>query len=149
MWHSRRIQLYHASAMVDGDWVYGSSGVTAPAFMAAVNSRTVEIGWRQRGFAKANVVAADGKLVILDEDGVLYLATATPEELVVQARTQLLDRTAWTVPTIVGTILYARNRKQILAVDLGLQEPESSGSASRPSPAGQETVLENSDSLLE
>ncbi len=119
LWHTRRIQLYHGSAVLDGDWVYGSSGVTSPAFMAAVNARTGEIGWRKRGFAKANVVAAGGKLVILDEDGVLYLATATPEELVVHGQTQLLGRYAWTVPTIVGTTLYARDRQQIVAVNLG------------------------------
>ncbi len=118
-WHTRRIQLYHASAVSSGDWVYGSSGVTSPAFMAAVNARTGEIGWRLRGFAKANVVAAGGKLVILDEDGVLYLATATPEELVVHAQSQLLGRYAWTVPTIAGKTLYARDRREIVALNLG------------------------------
>ncbi len=119
LWSTRRIQFYHASTVLIGDWVYGSTGVTSPAFMAAVNVRTGEIGWRQRGFAKANTVQADGKLVILDEDGVLYLATATPEELIVHASTQLLSKTAWTVPTIVGKTLYARDRKQIVALNLG------------------------------
>ena len=71
------------------------------------------------GFGKANCVEADGKLVILDEDGVLYLASATPEELIVHARTQLLDRVAWTVPTIVGQTLYARDSRRIMAIDLG------------------------------
>ena len=119
LWSTRRIQLYHASAVRRGDWVYGSTGVTAPAFMTAVNMRTGEIGWRERGFAKANTVEADGKLVILDEDGVLYLATATPEALVVHAKTQLLDRVAWTTPTIVGNTLFVRDKEQIMAVDLG------------------------------
>lgn len=36
--------------------------------------RTGELGWKGRGFAKANCVEADGKLVILDENGVIYLA---------------------------------------------------------------------------
>jgi hypothetical protein len=103
----------------DGDWVYGSTGMTSPAFMAAINLRTGEIGWRERGFAKANCVEADGKLVILDEDGMLYLASASPEELIVHAKTQLLDKLAWTVPTIVGKTMYVRDRKQILAVNLG------------------------------
>jgi hypothetical protein len=90
-----------------------------PAFMTAVNIRTGEIGWRERGIARANCVEADGKLVILDEDGMLLLASATPEKLVVHARTQLLDKVAWTVPTIVGTTLYVRDNGQILALDLG------------------------------
>jgi hypothetical protein len=56
--------------------------------------------------------------VILDENGVLALATATPEKLVVHSRTQLLEAMAWTVPTIVGTTLYARDEKRIVVVDL-------------------------------
>lgn len=118
IWSTRRVQFYHASTVRIGDWVYGSSG-TGLAFMTAVNVRTGEIGWRERGFAKANCVEADGKLVILDEDGVLYLAEATPEKLVVLAETRLLDRRAWTVPTIVGSTLYVRDRRRIMAVDLG------------------------------
>ena len=93
-------------------------GMTSPAFLTAVNARTGEIAWRERGLAKANCVGADGKLVILDEDGKLVLATATPEKLVVHAETQLFDGLAWTVPTIVGTTLYVRDTERILALDL-------------------------------
>jgi len=123
LWATRRIQFYHATAVLQGDWVFGSSGVTTPAFMAAVNIRTGEIGWRKRGFAKANTLEADGQLVILDEDGVLYLATATPEDLVVKAQTQLFESVTWTPPTVVGNTLYARDRSRILAVQLGPAEP--------------------------
>ena len=41
------------------------------------------------------------------------------EKLVVHARTQLLDRVAWTVPTIVGKTLYVRDNRQSMALDLG------------------------------
>ncbi len=119
IWSTRKVQFYHGSSVRDGDWVYGSSGTMGPAFMIAINILTGEIGWRERGFARANCVEADGKLVILDEDGMLYLATATPEKLVVHARTQILDRVAWTVPTIVGKTMYVRDNKKIKAVNLG------------------------------
>jgi hypothetical protein len=128
LWSSRRVQFYHGSSVLIGDWVYGSSGMTSPAFMTAVNVRTGEIGWRERGFAKANCVEADGKLVILDEDGVLYLATATPEKLAVHSRTQLFDGLAWTVPTIVGKTLFARNNQKIVAIDLGRERSRPSSS---------------------
>jgi hypothetical protein len=123
VWSSRRIQFYHVTTVRLGDWIYGTTGTsttgtTAPAFMTAVDIRTGEIGWRRRGFAKASCVEADGRLVILDEDGVLYLAEATPEALTL-ARTQLLEPYAWTVPTVVGSTLFARNRRRIVAVDLG------------------------------
>jgi outer membrane protein assembly factor BamB len=119
IWSTRRIQFYHGSVVRNGDWVYGSTGTMGPAFMAAVNVRNGEIGWRERGFGRANCVEADGKLIILDEDGMLYLARATPEELVVLGKTQLLNKVAWTVPTIVGKTMYVRDNEQILAVDLG------------------------------
>ena len=119
LWSTRRIQFYHGSSVRNGDWVYGTTGSMSPAFMTAINMRTGEIGWRERGFATATCVAADGKLVILDEDGMLYLATATPEKLTVLAKTQLLNRVARTVPTIVGDTMYLRDNKQILAVNLG------------------------------
>jgi outer membrane protein assembly factor BamB len=118
LWSNRRIQFYHAAAIRQGDWVFGSSGVTSPAFMSAVNIRTGEIGWRKRGFAKANTLDVDGQLLILDEDGVLYLAAATGEDLVVRAETQLFEGRAWTAPTVVGNTLYARDRDRILAVSL-------------------------------
>ncbi|MEM7356865.1 MAG: PQQ-binding-like beta-propeller repeat protein [Acidobacteriota bacterium] len=118
IWSNRRVQLYHGSAPQVGDWVYGSSG-TSLAFMVAVDIRTGEIAWRERGIAKANCVEADGKLLFLDEDGLLHLATATPEKLVVHAKIQLLGRFAWTPPTVVGTVLFARDSQQIVAIDLG------------------------------
>ena len=119
VWSSRRIQFYHATTVQNGDWVYGSIGITAPAFMTAVNIRTGEIGWRERGLAKANCIEAGGRLIALDENGVLHLAEATPQALTVLASTQLLERYAWTVPTLVGTTLYARDQKRIVALDLG------------------------------
>jgi len=119
IWSNRRIQFYHASTVREGDWVYGSTGTMAVTFMAAVNARTGEIGWRERGFAKANCVASDGKLLILDENGMLSIASASPEELVVHSTADILGGRAWTVPSVVGTTLYARDNSRIVAIDLG------------------------------
>lgn len=119
VWSSKKIQFYHVTTVRIGDYVYGSTGTFAPAFLAAVNINTGEIPWRERGFAKANVLWADGKLFILDEDGYLYMADASPKELKVLAKTKLLDKVAWTVPTIVGKTMYVRDQHNIMAVDLG------------------------------
>ena len=118
VWATKKIQFYHVSTVQNGDWVYGSTGTMTPAFLAAVNIRTGEIAWRERGFAKANCIEADGRLIILDEDGNLALATATPEGLVVHSRVELLDKVAWTVPTIVGKTMFLRDKKNIMALDL-------------------------------
>jgi outer membrane protein assembly factor BamB len=118
LWSTRKIQFYHVTSVRSGDWVYGSTGATGPAFMAAVNIRTGDIAWRERGMAKANVLGAGDQLVILDEDGKLYLATASPEGLEVAAETQIFDGTSWTVPTVTGKTMYLRDKKTIVALDL-------------------------------
>jgi hypothetical protein len=54
-----------------------------------------------------------------DEDGHLLLSTVTPEGLKVISKVALLSNQSWTVPALVGTRLYLRDRKNIMAVDLG------------------------------
>ena len=46
-------------------------------------------------------------------------ATATPEALTVLSKFRLFDDKSWTVPTLHGTRLYARDGKTITALDLG------------------------------
>lgn len=118
-WANRRMQLYHVTSVFDGERVYGSSGVTSPAFVTAIDTHTGEIAWKVRGFAKANVVPFGDRLLILDEDGLLALASPTPDGLDVEAETQLFDGLSWTVPTVVGETLYARSTREIVALDLG------------------------------
>lgn len=119
VWKTRKIQFHHVNSVRIGDWLYGSTGQGDPNFFAAVNLQTGEVAWRQRGFGKANCLHADGKFIILDEDGTLGLATATPEKFEVLAKAKVLGERAWTVPTLVGRTLYLRDSKEIKALDLG------------------------------
>jgi outer membrane protein assembly factor BamB len=118
VWASRRMRLHHGTAIRIGDYVYGSSGDFGPAFFAAVNVNTGEIAYQDRTFPKSNLVLAGERLIILDEDGNLALATASPTELKVISKVSVLKNLAWTVPTLVGTKLYLRDRRTITAFDL-------------------------------
>ncbi len=119
VWSSKKIQFYHVTSVAIGDYVYGSTGARDPSFFAAVNIKDGKVAWRERGFAKATTVLADGKLIILDEDGQLGLASATPEKFTVHSKVPLLDKVSWTVPTVVGKKMYVRDKKNIMALDLG------------------------------
>jgi len=118
LWFHRRMRLHHGTAIRIGDYVYGSSGDFGPAFLAAVNVKTGEIAFQDRSFPKSNLLLAEGKLIILDEDGNLALATATPTELKVISKVSVMKNLAWTAPTLVGTKLYLRDRHTIMALDL-------------------------------
>jgi outer membrane protein assembly factor BamB len=102
-----------------GDYVYGSSGDFGPAFLVALNVTTGEEVWRLRGYGRSSFVHADGKAIMLTEDGQLVLARLSPDGMTVLASAELLETTAWTAPTLVGTRLYVRDRAKIMALDLG------------------------------
>jgi outer membrane protein assembly factor BamB len=118
LWFHRRLRIHHSTAIRIGDYVYGSSGDFGPAFFAGVNVKTGEVAFQDRSFPKTNFLYADGKLIILDEDGNLALATVSPAGLKVISKISLLKNLSWTVPTLVGARLYMRDRRTIMAVDL-------------------------------
>ena len=118
-WASGRMRVHIGTVIRLGDYVYGSSGDFGPAFISAIDLRSGQIAWQDRNFARAQLLYADGKLIILDEDGTLGLATVSPQGLKVLARANVLTNLAWTPPTLVGTMLYVRDRKTLAAFELG------------------------------
>jgi outer membrane protein assembly factor BamB len=119
IWAISRVRVHIGSIIRVADTAYMSSGDFGPAFLTAVNATTGAIAWQDRAFARAQLLYADGKLIVLDEDGTLGMATVSPQGLKVLARAPILENRAWTPPTLVGKTLYVRDRKSIAAFDLG------------------------------
>ena len=119
VWATNRRRVHFSNAIRIGELVIGSSGDFGPAFLVAMDVATGEEVWRERRFARAHMVYADGKLVIIDEDGDLAIASVGDQGLEVHAQAPILTENAWTPPTLVGTTLYVRDRRNILAFDLG------------------------------
>ena len=76
---------------------------------------------KERSFAKANLLAVGDDLVLLDENGDFAIVSPDSEGFEVHARARILTTLSWTVPTLVGTTLYVRDRKEIVALDLKKQ----------------------------
>ncbi len=118
LWFNKRMRVHHGNVIRLGGLAYGSSGDFGPAFLTAIRVSDGQVAWRQRGFAKATLLYADQKFIILDEDGTLALATPTGDGIEVLAKAQPLEHNCWTAPSLVGAHLYVRNRKKIVAFDL-------------------------------
>jgi outer membrane protein assembly factor BamB len=118
-WFSNRMRIHIGSAIRVGSIVVGSSGDFGPAFLTAMDVASGKVAWQDRTFARAQLLYADGKLIVLDEDGTLGLATVSPTGLQVHAKASILTNLAWTPPTLVGTRLFVRDRKTIAAFELG------------------------------
>lgn len=118
LWSNNRMRLHFGSALLMDNVIVGSSGDFGPAFLVALNAETGEEVWRDRSFARAQLVDANGTLVIVDEQGDLAVASVSDKGLRVHARREILTSNAWTPPTIVGGTVYLRDRKEILALNL-------------------------------
>lgn len=129
VWMNRKVRVHHSNAVRVGDSVYCSSG-DGPGLFFAVDAKSGDLKWRKRGFAKSTVLYADGKFILLDEDGKLGLVRATPEDFDILAQAQVLERVSWTVPTLIGTRLYLRDKKHMIALELG----RDAYTAAQPSP---------------
>ncbi len=119
MWHNNKMKIHHGNAVRVGNFVYGASGDFGPVFYAAVDIETGELAWRNREVGKGSSIFADGKMLILNESGTLFLAKVSPTELKIKSQVQVSDGRTWTVPTLIGKRLYLRDRKGIMALDLG------------------------------
>lgn len=124
LWFTNRVRFMFLSAVRLGDYVYGTTGDFGPAFLTAVSVKTGQTAWQHRGFARASIIYADGKAIILDEDGDLALARLAPEGVTILSEVKkVFETTSWTSPSLVGTTLYARDREKIVSLDLSQQPP--------------------------
>ncbi|MGH9936292.1 MAG: hypothetical protein ACREAM_08600, partial [Blastocatellia bacterium] len=118
LWQSERTRVHKENAIRVGDVIYASTGHLGPAFFTAIDVKTGKVLWQDRRFSHASFLYADGRFIILDEDGALGLATPAPNGLTVHSKVETLTSRSWTVPTLVGRTLFLRDRKNIMALQL-------------------------------
>lgn len=119
LWSSNRLRLHHGNAMRIGDaYYFTSGGKGSQAILSAVEATTGKILWQERSIEKATFVAVGGRLITLDQEGNLMLAAPSPKGFQVLAKAQILTGLSWTPPTLVGTKVYLRNRREMAAVEL-------------------------------
>jgi outer membrane protein assembly factor BamB len=118
LWTTNRMRVHIGNLLRIGDTLYGSSGDFGPAPLTALDAKTGKVLWQDRSFPKATFLYADGKLIVVDEDGNLSLATVSPAGLKVLAKAELLQSNAWTAPSLAEATLYLRDRHSLMALDL-------------------------------
>jgi len=104
-----------------GDVIYGSSGGHNNSPYTAFEWRTGKVLWKERGFRMAQSLLANTTMIILDEKGYLSLAEVSESGIKIEAKAKVAEQVSWTVPTLVASTLYIRDRKNILAIDLGVE----------------------------
>jgi outer membrane protein assembly factor BamB len=110
VWSHRSIMrnYFNPSVLVDGH-LYGIDGTThRPTALTCLEMQTGEVRWSEPNFGSGALMAAGGKLIVLDR-GELIVAEATSERFTPLARAQVLGGKCWTVPVLAEGAVYGRN----------------------------------------
>lgn len=117
-WANKRVRIHFGNAVRLGNRVYASNGDFGTAPLAAVDVATGEMVWRDRTVPRASLLAVGNQLLALGEDGLLVLATPGTDGLKIDGRHQVFNGLSWTVPSLIHSTLYLRDRKEVVALDL-------------------------------
>jgi len=118
IWASDDVKLGPGTVLLIGDYLYGSGMRKGKPVITAVKATTGEVAWEQHGFSLATMIYGDEKLIIRDSDGVLALATVTPQKLTVHSQVKALGQAACSMPALVGNRLFVRDNHKLIALDL-------------------------------
>jgi outer membrane protein assembly factor BamB len=114
VWRSETMRNLLSSSILYGDHIYGFD----IGILKAIDAATGEERWKARGFERGSLIAAEGQLIVLGEQGNLALVEATPSGYLEKGSTQILQGRAWTMPTLAGGRLYLRNHTEMVSLDL-------------------------------
>jgi outer membrane protein assembly factor BamB len=114
LWHAPLIDGEINTAVLVDDHLYGFKG----SILVAVDAAGGDLKWSARGYGRGSLIAADGKLIVLGEQGALALIEASPQQYRELARAQLLAGRSWTSPSLAGGRLFVRNGEEVVSVDL-------------------------------
>jgi outer membrane protein assembly factor BamB len=118
VWAHEQIRVMFTNVLRIGDHVYASSGDFGPIPLVAIDVKTGAVAWRDRSFARLNMVRIGDRVLVLDERGSLGLVGLSPQGLVVHSRVQLTDDLAWAPPAVAGGRIYVRTKSRLFAVEL-------------------------------
>lgn len=114
LWSNKKMKNYFSTSVLLDGYLYGFNNTV----LTCMDFKTGETQWRQRGFNRGSVLAADGKLIIFGERGKLALAEVSPKEYREISKFQMFEGRCWSVPTLSGGKLFIRNEKELVCLDL-------------------------------
>jgi outer membrane protein assembly factor BamB len=117
LWKNPTFRTHFNAAVLQGEHLYGFDNTT----LKCISVKDGSVAWAKRGMGKGSVIAADGLLFVLSDDGVLALVEANPQAYTEKGRIQALKPEggrAWTPPTLSGGRVYVRNHAELVAYDV-------------------------------
>ncbi len=118
--NDKSMSCHYGTPIYQDGYLYGFDGRQEEgARLRCVEMKSGAVKWTQEGFGCGSMILADGKLIILTEDGDLVLAKATPEKYEELARTSVLDARPLRAPiALADGKLYGRDGRKLVCWNL-------------------------------
>jgi outer membrane protein assembly factor BamB len=147
MWSTREFSNDVASSVLVGGFIYGfdlRDIQTRPhrpsrGQFKCLEFATGKVRWSSDRPGHAGLVAADGKLLLLNDSGEIVLARASPEDYAERGRAMIFPgERCWTAPALCRGRLFLRSPTQGACVFVGA--PRSAAAASLPTTRPVSTI---------
>ncbi len=116
LWQNKEMQLHFSSPILFNGYIYGTSD---PGVLECLDPNTGAALWKQPGFEKGGVVAADGVIIAVDGgSGAHVMVKLAPESYQELGRFTPLGGQSWTAPIIANGKLITRNKAALACYDL-------------------------------
>ena len=114
LWKNQNMRNHFSTSVHVSGYLYGSDGGVGKRFIFRCIDVTMgDVTWEKK-MKLASLIAADEKLIILEEDGTLHIAEATPSAYEELSSCDVLDgepryEKFWTPPVLCNGKIYCRN----------------------------------------
>ncbi len=101
--------------------------------LICMNFMTGEVKWKERKIGKGSLMAADGKLIVLSDKGILYFAEPSPQAFKPISSAKILSGKCWTMPVLANGRIYTKSAKgRMVCIDVSGKKPMASLPTSTP-----------------
>ena len=115
VWENKELRSQMATSVLWQGNLYGFD----ESVLKCVDLKSGQQRWKERGLGKGSLMLADGKLIVLGEDGELVIAPASPQGFKPTSRTEAISGRCWSVPVLANGRIYCRgNAGQLVCFDV-------------------------------
>lgn len=114
IWRNKKMKNQFSTSVYYQDHLYGFD----KTILKCIDARTGAEKWKARGYGNGTLIAADGHLIVLGEQGNLGLAEATPAGFHVKVTYPALNGRCWTAPSLAHGRLYMRDEREIACLQI-------------------------------
>jgi outer membrane protein assembly factor BamB len=115
VYEHNRLRTQFSSSVLYGEHIYGFD----EKFLVCMDLRTGKVRWKERGFERGSLLAADGHLIVLAEYGSKLAAVeATPEAYREKGSFKFSSGTCWAMPALASGKLFVRDEESVFCFNL-------------------------------